>query len=30
MISKESSWQKEYTGEIWKPYHQPIKSNDQG
>jgi hypothetical protein len=30
MISKDRSYQKEYTIEIWKPYYLPIKSYDQG
>jgi hypothetical protein len=30
MISNERCCQKEYTCEIWKSYHLPIKSYDQG
>jgi hypothetical protein len=30
MVSNERSCQKEYTCEIWKFYHPPIKSYDQG
>jgi hypothetical protein len=30
MVSIERSCRKEYTCEIWKPYHLPIKSYEQG
>jgi hypothetical protein len=30
MILNERSCQKEYTCQIWKPSHQPIKSYNQG
>ena len=30
LVSIERSCHKEYTCEIWKPYHLPIKSYEQG